>query len=48
MKYKRKHNIRIGGKMSTQGADKAGLILATGLALAAVISSFSLLIWVLK
>nr|DAX91773.1 MAG TPA: membrane protein complex protein [Caudoviricetes sp.] len=48
VKYKRKHRLRVGGKMSKHGADKAGLVLAWGVALSAVISAVALLVWALK
>nr|DAS25251.1 MAG TPA: membrane protein complex protein [Bacteriophage sp.] len=34
--------------MSKHGADKAGLVLACGVALSAVISAVALLVWALK
>ena len=34
--------------MSKHGADKAGLVLAYGVALSAVISAVALLVWALK
>lgn len=34
--------------MSKHGADKAGLVLAFGISLSAVISAVALLVWVLK
>ena len=48
MNDKRKHRLRVGGKMSKHGADKAGLVLACGVALSAVISALALLVWALK
>ncbi|HAT1683842.1 TPA: hypothetical protein I8Y21_004599 [Klebsiella oxytoca] len=43
-----KTSLRIGGKMSEQGADKAGLALVHYLGIAAVLCSVATIIWAIK
>lgn len=40
--------LRIGGKMSEKGADKAGMILAKCLGMAEVLASMATVIWAVR